>query len=371
MPVILTRYLYALDECFYSLLFGLINKTHFDEIIFWTGEIYYSGFEDKLWEHIWKMYYDFYAIKYPKFEKKINNMAKDWQNNPTIENILYILNLLYYSTINYDVFMMRMSDIESPNVVYMGRKPSWLKKLQLDKYEAKLIRSIHENKKVNILFYLNYCIKASNIYRCYEIIKLYYNTIHNYNLKEKDIDSIHYTNKKHILLALLCHLNLPEKEIQNKTIFKKFNSALTQKQINFNNKEIFPVYKTLIHKRLYGISPLIGLFRLDRHDANTDYKDILRLYWDYFISETPIWKKRLDTYGGKVMKVTKSIQFDLDDNYEIFYERYNYEPDEQSQEVQDKSIGNIDKESGKRWLNSIIQDGNYNWVDIAKWKTGY
>ena len=98
MTIILTRYLYFLDECFYSLLFGLINKTSFDEIIFWAGEIYYSGFEDRLWTHIWKIYYDFYAIKYPKFERKINNMAKDWQKNQNIENILYVLNLLYYLT---------------------------------------------------------------------------------------------------------------------------------------------------------------------------------------------------------------------------------------------------------------------------------
>ena len=114
MAVILTRYLYFLDECFYSLLFALINKTSMEEVMFWTGEIYYSGFEEKLWFHIWKIYYDFYAIKYPKFEKKINKLAKGWEINPSIENIQNVLNFLYYSKTDYTVFMMRMMNINSP-----------------------------------------------------------------------------------------------------------------------------------------------------------------------------------------------------------------------------------------------------------------
>ena len=68
----LTRYLYFLDECLYSLMFCLIRaqKSSFDEVMFWAGEIYYSGNQEELWVHIWKMYYDFYAVTYPKYEKK-------------------------------------------------------------------------------------------------------------------------------------------------------------------------------------------------------------------------------------------------------------------------------------------------------------
>ena len=79
MPPQLTRYLYFLDECLYSLMFSLIRaqKSSLNEVIFWAGEIYYSGFKDVLWEHIWKIYYDFYAIKYPKYEKKINKLSRE------------------------------------------------------------------------------------------------------------------------------------------------------------------------------------------------------------------------------------------------------------------------------------------------------
>ena len=121
MSIQLTRYLYFLDECFYSLLMALINKKSFEEVLFWAGEIYYSGFEKELWNHLWKIYYDFYAIRYPKFEKKINKMSKEWENQKNINNIIYIINLLYYSKVTYNVFIMRMLDVISPNYVYMGR----------------------------------------------------------------------------------------------------------------------------------------------------------------------------------------------------------------------------------------------------------
>ena len=150
----LTRYLYFRDECFYSLMFCLIHaqKSSLDEVIFWAGEIYYSGFKDLLWEHIWKMYYDFYAIKYPKYEKKINKLSNEPES---LKNIIYILNLLYYSKPTYDVFILRMLNPEAPSHIYMGRLPRWLKELELEKWDRKLIRSIDNQKKVNIAFYIN------------------------------------------------------------------------------------------------------------------------------------------------------------------------------------------------------------------------
>jgi len=370
MAVILTRYLYFLDECFYSLLFALINKTSMKEVMFWTGEIYYSGFEEKLWFHIWKIYYDFYAIKYPKFEKKINKLAKGWEINPSIENIQNVLNFLYYSKTDYTVFMMRMMNIKTPTCKYPGKLPTWLKKLELNKTERKLIRSIHDDKKTNILFYLNDFKDSPE--RCYEIIKLYYNTIHNYELKNIDLNSIYYTDKMHVILALICHLALPQNKIQHKLVSKKFDKKYVQQQIDFNEQEIVPLYKTLVHKRCYEVSPLIGIFSLMRYKCqDIDFKDILRLHWDYFAYNAPIWKNRVDKCNGRSEDVDHSLKFKTLDDFEDFYENFNYEPDEQSKEVQDKSIGAIDEANGKEWLNSIVKNTDFIWFDISKWKSIY
>ena len=43
----------------------------FKECLFWTSEFYYSGYFIELWNLIWKIYYDFYAIIHPKLEKFI------------------------------------------------------------------------------------------------------------------------------------------------------------------------------------------------------------------------------------------------------------------------------------------------------------
>ena len=41
---------------------------------------------------------------------------------------------------------------------------------------------------------------------------------------------------------------------------------------------------------------------------------------------------------------------------EEFYEKYGYEPDEQSKEVQEKSIKKIEKLVLKKWINGLFKD---------------
>lgn len=344
----LTRYLYFKDECFYSLMFCLIQKSSFDEVIFWSGEIYYSGFHEQLWDHIWKLYYDFYAIKYPKYEKKINKLSKEKMD---FKNIVYLLNLFYYSKPTYTVFALRLLNPESPTHVYLGRIPKWLKELELTKWERKLIRSIHNGKKVNIAFYIK---QVTSTQQCYNAIKKYHMQVLSLPLKNKSLDAINYKNKAHILLALICHLSLDASEIQTKTILKKLNKSIVTTQIQFNDTIIEPLYKTLCHKRLFKISPLVGAFKLERFSVQKlDYKDILRLHWDYFVYNTPLWQQRIKNCNGIVDDKKYELIFKNDDDHEAFYERFNYEPDEQSKEIQEKSICDIDIEDGRAWLSAI------------------
>ena len=357
MPPQLTRYLYFLDECLYSLMFALIRaqKSSLEEVVFWAGEIYYSGFKDVLWEHIWKMYYDFYAIKYPKYEKKINKLSKELDS---FKNVIYLLNLMYYAKPCYDVFILRMMNPESPSHAYLGRLPTWLKDLELDKENNKLIRSIHNHKNINVAFYIN---RTTDYQKTYNAIKKYYTITHTFKLKNKNLNSINYANKSHILLALICYLRCDVSEIQQRTIFKKLDDTLLTKEVKFNNDSIEPLYKTLVHKRRFRVSSLIGVFQLERHNTKMkDYKDILRLHWDYFAYNTPLWNERIKLHNGKLDHKKHELIFKNDDDHEAFYEAYNYEPDEQSKEVQEKSIGEINQELGKQWLIGISGNTMFN-----------
>ena len=80
----LTRYLYVYDEIIYTLLSNLINKeSDFKEIIYWICELNHSGFIDELKNTAYYYYYNFCAINYPKYEKKINALLK---KNSLIKN---------------------------------------------------------------------------------------------------------------------------------------------------------------------------------------------------------------------------------------------------------------------------------------------
>ena len=99
---VLTRYLYIYDEVCLSLQQSLLSRASFDEVVFWSNELFSSGYIDELWNLIYKIYYNFYAIIYPKYERKINKLSKI----PTLESILNCLCILYYSKINTDVFKL-------------------------------------------------------------------------------------------------------------------------------------------------------------------------------------------------------------------------------------------------------------------------
>ena len=67
-------------------------------------------------------------------------------------------------------------------------------------------------------------------------------------------------------------------------------------------------------------------------------------------------EKRFDNYNIKVNHIKKTICFKNIDEEEKFYEKYNYEPDEQRIETQQKSILKIKKTPIKKWLNLSFKE---------------
>jgi len=84
--MIFTRLLYIKDEVKYSLLVALLRKTDEDEILFWTYELYYSGFQEETMEYILKIYADFFEILNPNMKKFIQKKNEEWKRtqDPTI-----------------------------------------------------------------------------------------------------------------------------------------------------------------------------------------------------------------------------------------------------------------------------------------------
>ena len=53
--------------------------------------------------------------------------------------------------------------------------------------------------------------------------------------------------------------------------------------------------------------------------------------WLYYCIQTPVWEKRIREGGGK--PVDGRVEFETDDLLEAFYDKWGFEPDEQSVEI--------------------------------------
>ena len=164
----------------------------------------------------------------------------------------------------------------------------------------------------------------------------YFKKIRGLPLTPKSLDSISYKNKKHIIIALICYLNKDEHLIQKKLILKKFSFDMGS-VMRHHAEPCKRLRKTLTFKRNYSINHLIGLFSLKRN-LHKDYKDIMRQQWEFYAFQSPIWQNRFNRFHAKPNMYSRQMDFINDDMLEEFYENYNYEPDEESLETQEKSI---------------------------------
>lgn len=69
-------------------------------------------------------------------------------------------------------------------------------------------------------------------------------------------------------------------------------------------------------------------------------REIYNVHWLYYAARSPVWEKRIISFGGIACDDTKSVVFRSVDKEEDFYEQWGYDPDEQPTIVKEKSIGN-------------------------------
>ena len=76
--------------------------------------------------------------------------------------------------------------------------------------------------------------------------------------------------------------------------------------------------------------------------TETEERDRLTLFrehWLYHASFSPVWKERIAAYSGKIDEPRREVSFGKEVDSEAFYEKYGFEPDEQSLELQKKCMG--------------------------------
>jgi len=419
MTMKFTRYLYNQDEVKLTLLENLLNQKNLKECYFWIYEYYKSTYVDETFNFIYKIYYDFYGLKNPKFEKKINKYYKQFTNDNNIKYILVIIKNLFKFEKDSTIFLLRtyysrnlLSILKSKNIVLDNFKIP-------NKNQQKLANSICQKNKNGIAYYLKKSINDNNLIELLSKI-LKNNIIINVNYDKYSqllfiiINSFKIKSKKKIF-----YLKVKNEEIENvllsnyKSYYENYliindenyiSDWMKKAPIGFD--EIFPnpknqiefvmkqkykdiqealdnlwkykvkgneydsinFFGSILEDILLKIETPYKIFQNKRlysisdnigcfnlQRDKYDLNNIFWYHWEYFAYKSPIWKKRFDKYNININDKKQIIEFKNDDELEEFYQNYGFEPDEQNINIQEKSTKKVKKITLNDWLYNIFK----------------
>lgn len=343
-----TRYLFIKEEVRIALLLAILNKN--DDAMFWAYELYYSGFKYELFHLIWKIYYDFFATLNPSFEQYLQKKQKELLNINGEDRILSaIIQTLLIRPFNTDIWAARTISqrfILETNYAHIDKFAINMTQWVANRDFRTIVQWIY-NESYNAEEIYDICLDIFKVKTKLRLSKLFKTVINNCNNKiEIDV--------KTILLAKIMALFTSQKE-------KCF-------YINVEPEDVV-LYETItgnnvlanVYSCCDGIDSFncLSLFKLTRDKYSTHLETIYRRNWLYHASFAPIWSQRIRQFKGYVDYTKQKVVFMNDDLMDEFYELYELEPDEQTKEVQDKSIGkNIAKYNWK-WFSEKYKGNNY------------
>ena len=301
-----TRYLYNKEYIEYSLFISLLNRDK-DEALFWTYELYFSGYKNHTFVLLWNFYYQLYGSFFKRLENYLYRRTREWMENMDDNTIIgtIAINLASREPC-IDFYFMNKKSIEYPDILkpYIERMDS----------------------QEDVLTVLNDFIKTNG---CFE------------NIAKKS-----YSN----LICLFEKLTfLPHNTLKLACISRMF-SGLFLKDTNNGLDRRFYIKLKKIDIREYETKPLIKLKGWKIAPKRCKYtikippfKEQLNIQnyydWLFYASGSPLWRTRIKKYNGFIDFDNRKIEFDYDDDLEDFYDFYDMEPDEQPREVLSKWFG--------------------------------
>ena len=117
---------------------------------------------------------------------------------------------------------------------------------------------------------------------------------------------------------------------------------------NYINTETDKPRKLLGHVLKYQIHNYVSEI-FEHNHIQLSYDDLMNRYqmdWLYYAYRSPLWQKRIDEHSGIVDDEKKRIIFEDENKEELFFEKYNYEPDEQCEPIH---ILNLGEKTREQW----------------------
>ena len=318
-----TRYLYIKQDVETALIGSLLNKDK-DLALFWAFELFHSGFTQGALLVLWNAYYGFYATESPAMEAYMKK--REATMDPEEFIVTFVSNLVIRPS-NTDVFFLSgaaQKTEEDDDYV------EWdlTKRLEEKNYEAIAHALVSMSKEKSKL------------------------------TKAKKQLSTYFESKgmKRPTFAVTCDHVAPSLILiaRTMTYYAQLAKSTNEKKKNlyvvagegtsseFRTIEVnYPDEKPpKLFPKLAKHSPETnGILSVFMPSHSNETLDTYRGKWiiDAYHT-TPIWRKRVEEYGGKYSKDDGDIVWDNVDNEEEFWERYYYDTDEQPMEIQRKNI---------------------------------
>uniref|UniRef100_A0A6C0E2A7 Uncharacterized protein n=1 Tax=viral metagenome TaxID=1070528 RepID=A0A6C0E2A7_9ZZZZ len=326
--LVLTRYLYIKDEVEAALLVSLLEQDR-EQSLFWAYELYYSGFCEELFEFLWIIYFDFFASLNPSFEVYFLKKEKEWKQESNAIFVAIIIENLLIRPFNSDVYILRNSQYSKSDPVSDNLK--------------KWIKNNDYSSLANFILHINNSESLEQIYdkTINEFESIYGDLQKEKRIKQfKSIVKRKQTLSKHILLSRVMSLfinNTPK----GRNLYMHVEPCEIVLYETCDDPEIKP-YRLLNKVCLFGTNDhaQLHLFSL----ARALVKNLTELYhndWLFYASFSPIWLSRIQQHGGSCEYEATKVIFQNEDQEELFYNKYNYETDEQSMELKQKTIPEI------------------------------
>lgn len=345
--MIYTRYLYDKKCVEYSLFVSLLNKNK-EEALFWGLELFHSGFKDELIVLLWRYYYELYAPFYINLEAHILKYTKLWMNNRLDDTYIatIITNLcerdacvdfyIMYTPLNIFKRSKNVQGQQLPTNQLKGNPPvedcsvSNVHRCKNGVASPKCLSGVFEqiNRSDNIDDIYNIALNTAKQLKLFKTRSR--NALNNINIVFETIPLPICIYKSAMKSRLITGIFLTD---EDNRYDPKFYIILKHGDIS--------KYKTkpIIHLKGWKIPPRECVYTL--HLKPSTQEKIIGQYdnWLYYASKSPIWEKRIVRHKGIVDTVNKTVYFENVDNEESFFNMYNYEPDEQSSQTQNKWFG--------------------------------
>ena len=376
-----TRYLYEKDEVKLALIMCILNEKA-ERAEFWAYELYHSGFKLELVDLFWSLYYDFYYTQNPSFEKYLQTKLKNQLDlDLNSENyISMIVNNFMIRPHNMDIFILKqvvnICDFDNSDIQEYNTNGDF------EFIRSELITALRNKDFMMLSSLILTDIKEQHLLEAFKVILDYFATVVGLKFDSKKIvmeyekylgNNYQRNNKRIMILARTIHYFVL---VNNKKLGKNIYVHIEAEDIiihenisadlkeNDKGRAILPARKILPLAKVYSIDVdnYLSLFELKREKQ--DIKSAYYYNWLYHASFSPLWKSRITKHNGYVDEENKLIVFDEEIDIQNFYDEYGYEPDEQSEDVENKTIKDIKKQ--RTWLSFYNQHKNSGIIEIEE-----